>query len=182
MTGVSDEVEALAYAAIEAEAGKRKTGLRAQLNQRLVEGDTRRVRSPLGDKLGSISKTDPAPKWQVTDPDALDEHLRGFPGNVQQVEIIADEPAAIEVLRVHAPELLRTVEVLAAGVVEAALAQSAATGEPAAPGISLVKPSGTVTVRPEKNALDAVALLVRAGQLDFLPPPALPAPEARSAS
>lgn len=171
---MNDEVEALAYAAIEKEAKRRKDLQRAVLNQRMTEGDTRRVRSPLGDKLGAISKTDPEPQWTVTDPDALDAHLRTFPGNLVEVDVIADEPAAVEVLREHAPHLLRTAEVLAPGVVEAALEQSAATGEPAAPGIGRVQPAGTVNVRPDKDALAAVAKLVRAGQLDFLAPQALP--------
>lgn len=179
---VTVEVETLAYAAIESEAKRRKELGKALLAQHYPDGRTERTRSPLGDRLGSVLRTDPDPRWQVVDRDALHAHLRTFPDATETVFEIADEPAAIEVLRVHAPHLLVEVTRVKQQWVDDALAQSRATQEAAAPGIDRVKERGVMTVKPDKAAFAAVQRLVARGLIGWDGRPALPAGDEREAS
>ncbi len=181
-TDISVEVESLAYAAIETEAKRRKELGKALLAQHYPDGRTERTRSPLGEKLGSVLRTDPDPRWMVVDRDALYAHLRTFPDSTETVYEIADETAAVEVLREHAPHLLVEITRVKQEWVDDAVAQSRATGEPAAPGIERHKDRGVMTVKPDKAAFAAVQRLVEAGRLSWDGRPALPAADERAAS
>jgi hypothetical protein len=118
-----------------------------------------------------IFRTDPEPSWQVTDAAALDEHLRQFPGCVVITWDILDHDAAVAVLKEHAPHLLAEVTKVDPAAVTAAIAESREKGEPAAPGIALVKPPGELTVKPDAAAFEEFGRMVRAGVLtwDFRP-------------
>ncbi|MDN5929652.1 MAG: hypothetical protein L0I24_01060 [Pseudonocardia sp.] len=176
---VVGEVEVLAYAAIEREAKRRKELGKAIIGQRYPDGRTERIRSPLGDRMGSVYRTDPEPQWVVTDREALHAHLRTFPGNLTISVGIAPEDMAeaLAVLDEFAAHLLTETTVLDPEAERAALAQSAATGEPAAPGIERVKPSGSLTVSPAKDAFDVVGRLMTRGLLSWDGRPSLPSSE-----
>lgn len=169
-TPLPPEVEALALAAIESEVKKRKTLTKALFGHRYPDGHRETFRSPVGAaKLGQVYRTDPEPQWVVTDRAALEEHLRSFPGNLAVTVTIVPEdmPEALAVLAEHAPGLLTELAELDPEAERAALAQSRATGEPAAPGIGLVKAGGSLTVVPDKGAFDQVGRLIAAGVLTW---------------
>src|SRR5438874_11602102 len=110
----------------------------------------------------------PDPTWTVVDAAALDAELRSYPGNLETVvEIVGDHAEVLAVLADHAPHLLADVVRVRPGVVEAALAQSAATGMPAAAGIEQVKPGGSLTVKPDAKADEVVERLVAAGLITW---------------
>lgn len=161
------EVEAIALAVIEAEAKKRKTVVKALIGSGYDEGEKRTFRTPSGKKLGLVYRTDPDAQWQVVDAAALDADLRSFPGNlVTEVGIAPEDmPEALAVLAAHAPHLLTDTTRVADGVVEAALAQSAATGRPAAAGIEKRTPAGSLVVKPDRCGFEAVGELIQAGLL-----------------
>lgn len=161
------ELEALVLATVAKEASKRKDAAKAVLNQAYKEGQTNHIRSPLGEKLGTVLKTDPDPRWTVTDSGALDAHLRTFEGATETYYEIASVSAAVDHLREHAPELLVKVTRVRQDVIDAAIAESRETGEPAAPGIERVKPAGVLTVTPDKQAAAAVSRLVSTGVIDW---------------
>jgi hypothetical protein len=169
----TDDHEALVLACLAQRVRARQDAVKAIVGQRYADGHRETIRSPLGEKLGIILRTDPDPSWQVTDWAALRAHFATYDGTSETVHEIADEAAAIEVLRRHAPHLLVEVTKLRTDVVDAALEQSAATGEPAVPGISLVKPAGNLTVRPDKAAGVAVERMIAAGLIGWDGRPAI---------
>lgn len=177
------EVELLALKAIETEVVARQKMLKALIGQRYADGDKHTFRSPIGDaKVGMVYRSDPDARWEITDRDALVEHLKSFPGNLRvEVGIVpGDMPEALAVLAQHAPGLISETATLDPDAVSAALAQSKATGEPAAPGISRVKPAGVLTAKPAPDAMSEVGRLVAAGALTWDARPILPATEAAS--
>ncbi len=183
-TPITAEMEALILAELGKRVKARVDSVKALFGQTYPEGRKETFRSPLDQaKLGIVYRSDPDPQWRVTDPDALDAELRAFPGNlVTDVTIAPDDmPEALAVLADHAPHLLTETVRVADGVVEAALAQSAATGTAAAAGIELRKPGGTLTVKPDPNAGTAVERLVSAGLIEWDGRPVL-APPVEAAS
>ena len=177
------ELEVLALAAIAKEAEAREKVVKATIGQRYPDGRRETFRSPVtGAKLGMLYRTDPEPKMVITDRAALEEHLRSFPGNlITEIGIAAaDMPEALAVLAEHAPGLLTETQRLDPTTVDAALAQSRATGEPAAPGIEKRKPSGSLTVKPDAGAFEQVGHLIRAGVLTWDARPVLTEGEAAS--
>lgn len=173
-TDISVEVETLAYAAIETEAKRRKELGKALLAQHYPDGRTERTRSPLGEKLGSVLRTDPDPRWLVVDRDALHAHLRTFADSTETVYEIADWAEAISVLREYAPHVLVEITRVKQEWVDDAVAQSRATSAPAAPGIERQKDRGVMTAKPDKAAFAAVARLVQAGLISWDGRPSLP--------
>lgn len=158
------------------------------------DGDKRVFRSPLDDApLGRVERTAPKAEWQVTDADALASHLSEHEGCMAQTTAILvpgigwhdvdprDEIALV--LREHAPHLVADEQRVSQDAVDAAVEQSKATGQAAAPGITRVRPGGVLRVVPDKEAPAAIGRLVRAGLLDWSAVLALPTPtEAREAS
>ncbi len=163
------EIRALILATLAKQVAAEEKLVRTEFSGTLMAGTTVRYRSPLDDPLGAVLRTDPKVEWRVTDPAALDAHLRTFPGCIETTLEISTEdmPEALAVIAEHAPTLLTERTEVALSAVQAALAQSKATGEPAAPGISKVRPGGVIQVRPDKGAAGAVARMVRAGLVDW---------------
>lgn len=184
-TPLAPELECLALASIATEAERRKKIAKALIGQAYPDGRRESFRSPVdGSKLGMVLRTDPDPTWVVTDRAALEAHLREFPGNLDvSLEIVAEDmPEALAVLGEHAPGLITETATLRPDAVPAALAQSAATGEAAAPGIERVKASGTLTVKPDAGAFEVVGRMIRAGVLSWDGSRALAAAEGEVAS
>lgn len=163
------EVVALMLRAIATAALDNLSATKAQLDG-YSDGQSNKFRSPLdGRKLGQVYRTDPDPEWRIVDRAALVEHLSGFEGNWHtDLRIAGDEAEVMGVLQEHAPHLLEEVRYIPEWIVEAALRESMETDEAAAPGIKKIKPSGTLTVKPDKNeAGPAFAALVQAGWLTW---------------
>lgn len=168
------EVEALVLATLAKRVKQRQDMVKAELAQRYADGQKDTFRSPLDEsKLGIVYRTDPEPSWQVTDSEALHAELRTYPGAVETVAEIVDEQAAIEVLSEHAPHLLALVTRVRQDVVDAALEQSRESGQPAAAGITRVKPGGSLVVKPDPKAAAVVERLVAAGVISWDGRPAL---------
>lgn len=167
------ETEALVLAELAKRIKSRTALTKATISDRFADGDKRTFRAPDGSRLGSIYRTDPNPEWRITDREALHAHLREFPGALETVTEIADEATAIEVLREHAPHLLIDITRVAEEAVLAAVQQSHDTGEPAAPGIQLVKPGGVLSVRPDTNAGEVIQRMVDAGVITWDGRPAI---------
>lgn len=171
------ELEALAWGALEKRATEEKKARTSALNQRYREGRTEHVRSPLGDKLGTVNKSSPEPAWRVANDALLEDHIRAeFPGSVRTVYVLhtpsgtlvlqpEDELALI--LLEHAPHMLVESDEIDPDAIKALVEQSKTDGVAAAPGISLWANAGVVSVRPAKDAFEAVMKLTRAGLLDL---------------
>jgi hypothetical protein len=180
---LAPEIEALALAELAKRVKARTDLTKALIGQRYPDGHKETFRSPVdGRKLGIVYRTDPDPQWRVTDRAAFDKEARTYPGNLETVVSIAEEdmPEALAVLAEHAPRLLTETVRLRAGIVEAALAQSEATGQAAAAGIERMKAPGSLTVKPDPAAGSVVEALVNAGLLAWDMRPALPAAEAEA--
>lgn len=175
------EIECLAYGAIEAEAKRRKTIEKALLGAEYPEGRTQRFTSPLpgraGGALGSVLRTQGKAEFRIVDRDAFLEHARQFDHAVELVFDVhtptgsltglSEVDELVVVLREHAAHMLVERERVAPEVEKAAIEQSEATGEPAAPGIELVETPGEMRVTPAKGAIDVVARLVQAKLLNW---------------
>lgn len=173
------EIEALVLATLRKRVNEREKLVKALIGQRYPDGHRESFRTPDGSKLGMVLRTDPEPEWVITDRDALVEHLSSFPGAmVTEVRIAPEDmPEALAVLAEHAPNLVTETSRLDPAVVDAALAQSRATGQAAAPGIARIKPAGVLTVRPDKVAGEAVERMVAAGQITWDGRPVLETPD-----
>lgn len=172
------EIEPLVLAQLEKEVKARRALTRVPLEALYADGERKTIRSPLDDaKLGIVLRTSPDPKWTVTDHKALTAHLEADPDNVEHVDdIAASEEQVIAVLREHAPQLLGRVERVKADAVKAALAQAEAHPETPVPGIELVRPRGTLSIRPDKAAGEVIARMVEARVISWDGKPlALPA-------
>lgn len=161
---LAPEVEPLVLAVLESRVKAAKAAARVPLEKLYAEGESRKIRSPLdGALLGVVLRTSPDARWQITDRTALDAHLADDPANIEYVDELAVEGTAlVAALRELAPELLVRVERVASSA-RAAAVLNAQAGEEPLPGVGQVKPSGVLTVRPDKGAGAAIERLVRAG-------------------
>lgn len=175
---LAPEVRALALASMRQRIEAEEKLVRAEFSAALMAGTTLRFRSPLDDTpLGAVLRTDPKTEWRITDRDALIEHLATFTGCVDTVTYVAVPSAGLVrldvtdelylVLSEYAAHLLIEQDEVRQDAVEATLAESKATGEPAAPGITKVRPSGSVQVRPSSEAGEAVRRLFEANVLSW---------------
>jgi hypothetical protein len=170
-----DEVELIALAELAKRVKERQATTKAVVGAAYADGDKHTFRSPIdGRKLGQVWRTDPDAQWRIVDEAALLAHLRTFPECVETFYEIADEQQAVAFLRVHAPHLLVEVERVIPQVITDAVTQSRETGEPAAPGIDLVKAPGVLTVKPDPAAGAVIERLQQAGWLGWDGRPTLP--------
>lgn len=165
---IEPEIELLILATLSKRVAERIDLVKATVGTGFNEGDKRTFRSPADNaKLGVVYRSDPDPAWKVVDRNALAAHLAGDPDNIEYVDDIAGtQEQVLQVLAEHAPHLLARVERVRDDVVQAAVA-TAAHGGDVAPGIARVKPRGTLSVRPDKNAGDAIERLVAAGVITW---------------
>lgn len=177
------EQRALVLKAVIAEAEKALADLTEKMQPAFPLPATVKFESPLGDgaKLGHINRPDRRPDWVVTSREQLTEYFtREFPnvletvflvevpGVAEPVALPEDHPLTVALAQV-APELLTPVERVPQQVIDDAVQQSRDDGEPAAPGIQFVrpKPGALSVVYDKREALPAIARLVRSGCLDW---------------
>jgi len=181
---LSPDQRALVMAALIKEVRAELELTKAEFSPRYELGTTIRWDSPLGDPLGAVLRTKPRPDWRVTDPDALAEHLAAeYPGVVETVHLLpvpgvglvelAEDDELYRVVAEHAPHMLVAQQRVTTDAISAAVEQSRATGIPAAPGITLVRPGGELQVRPDKNAGVAIRRMITAGLIDATGRPVL---------
>lgn len=136
--------------------------------------------SPLdGAKLGYVQRARTTPEWKVTSTaQLLDHFVSDYPDVLETVFLIDTPIGEIALPEDHpitaalagaAPELLTPQQRVPAEVVEDALEQSRNTGEPAAPGIQLVRAAqGNLNVvYDKKEGIPAITRMVRAGLIDW---------------
>lgn len=175
---LAPEVRALALASMRQRIEAEEKLVRSEFSAALMAGTTLRFRSPLDDTpLGAVLRTDPKTEWRITDRDALLAHLAEFPGCVEDAVYVAvpgtglarlgEHDELYRVLAEHADHLLIRETDVKQEAIDAALAESKANGAPAAPGITKVRPSGSVQVRPSSEAGEAVRRLFEAGVLSW---------------
>lgn len=172
---VRPEVEALALAALAKRVKELDQPVRSLFKGDYGNGQSQKFRSPVdGRALGTVLREDPDPEWRVVDPTALHTHLRAH-GHEETVWEIDDavREKVVEVLREHAPELLIERTLVPPEAVEETLAASRKAGEPVdpdgntVPGVEWVEPEGRLVVRPDTNAGEVAAAMVRAGSIDW---------------
>lgn len=177
-TPLAPEIRALALASMRQRIEAEEKLVRTEFSAALMAGTTLRFRSPLDDTpLGAVLRTDPKTEWRITDREAVLAHLIEFFGCIETATYVAVPSAGLvrlertdELFRVlleHAPDLLIEQVEVKQEAIDAALAQSKATGEAAAPGITKVRPPGTVQVRPSAEAGEAVRRMFEVGTLSW---------------
>jgi hypothetical protein len=119
---------------------------------------------------GQMWRTDPEPRWVITEQAALETHLKTFLGNLRPV-IVGVEAQALGVLLDHVPHLIDVQ--LDPDALQAALDQYKARGAPPESG-------GSLTVKPEAAAASVIEGLIKAGLLTSDGQRALPTAEKRA--
>lgn len=188
---LAPEIRALVLASLAQRIKAEQDKAKAIIGVGYIAGSKQTFRSPVDDAaLGYVQRTDPAPEWRVTDESALRAHLATFPGCVTAVAFVLlpgigwhevdqlDE--VFVVLHEHAPHLTCSEEQVTREAIAAAVEQSKATGEAAAPGITRVRPGGVLRVVPDKNAAAAITRLVDARVITWDGQPVLPAAESEA--
>ncbi len=131
--------------------------------------------------LGRITRARTTPDWKVTAREQVVEHFtREFPGVLETVYLLAvpgiDTPVALpedhpitQALLGAAPDLLTPERRVPDDVIEAAVQESRDTGQPAVPGINLVRGAqGNLSiVYDKKSAPAAIGRLIAAGHLTW---------------
>lgn len=162
---LSTEVQALLLKALIGEAGKALAPIEKQLKGSYPFAGTRHFESPLdGSSLGHINRAKTTPEWVVTSLPQLTEHfatnfpaametvyLMEVPDRMEPVVLPEDHPITQALLEA-APELLAPERRVPADTVTAALEESKANAEAAAPGIQLIrKGAGALSVVYDKD-------------------------------
>lgn len=123
--------------------------------------------SPIdGEVLGHVTRTNPSPSAKVVDEAVLMAHLVDRdPDSLEDVTVVSgttDE--VIDVLREHAPHLLKTdVRIRSWARSEAC---SRARNEPV-PGVTVSRPVGTVNIYPAKDKGPEIEALFTAGRVQL---------------
>lgn len=104
------------------------------------------------EKLGTVSKSFPDPVSTITDPEALDAYLRETrSGELEYRYILGNLEEIYPVLIEHAEHLLTIDQVVPQWMVDLAKKEALIPGRKI-PGISVSRPAGVVTIRPNAAA------------------------------
>lgn len=172
------EQEALVLHVLAKQVYLRLNEVKRELDSQYASGDSRKFRSPVDDaKLGIVYRQDRDPEWRVTDQEAFTAHMQGREHGTWTVRTLrlpdgyevelADVDELCQVLREHAPHMLGAPrKVLNSVMINDLLRESLVSGTAAAPGISRVKPAGSLVVRPATHARRAVEAMVAAGAVN----------------
>lgn len=176
------ELRALVLQQFISDAEKEVAALKTEMAPSYPLPTTVVFESPLdGAKLGHVNRARTKPEWKVTAREQFNEHIATvYPGALVTVYLLAvpgieapvplpeDHPITQALLQA-APDLLTPERRVPDDVVEAALQESRDTGQPAAPGIQLVRPrQGALSVVPDKReAPGAIRRLIAAEQVSW---------------
>ncbi|MGC0365054.1 hypothetical protein ABH922_003038 [Rhodococcus sp. 27YEA15] len=134
-----------------------KSANAVQLDEILPKGDKRTAMYIDADgveqKLGTVSKSFPEPVATITDQDALEAYLRETRAADLDVEYKLDDlPQVYAVLCEHAPELLTITEgVIPKWLIDTTKKEALIPGR-TIPGITVTRPAGKISVRPNAAA------------------------------
>jgi hypothetical protein len=160
-------LQALYVAAIKSWAVKEEDVTRALAAKFRQTVGTTPYRAPTGEALGTLQRTDPPPRWMVTNQQELDEWLATDPANMDSSEEL-DPPsmdALLDLVREHHPEWLKEITYVMPAARAEALAHVKETGK-ACPGVTLERETGRLIVKAAKGAREVFARMIRAGDLD----------------
>lgn len=147
--------------------------LRMQAAELLSPKDRVTAVDPDGYPLGTITKSRPAPKAVISSEAEFADWISAhYPDQCRYEWRISDVPAAIAVLRAHAPELLSRTIAVHPWATSQTLKLSADAGRPVGPGgelnvlgVEVTRGEGTISVRIEPDAADLIADLITAGRV-----------------
>lgn len=132
--------------------------IKIELDKRLNKGDKKTAHTPAGDKLGTVSVSDPEPKAEVVDVEQFEAWIREH--HADDLDVVfgfgpADVVAAV--LAEHAPDLL-TRETAIPTWLRANCLRLAVNRD--IPGTRKVRPVGVVSIRPNALAEEIVRELL----------------------
>lgn len=161
-------LRALYVASIKSWAVKEEDITRAVAAKYRESVGTTPYRAPSGEALGTLQRTDPPPKWMITDAQALDEWLATDPANMDSSEELnpPSVDALLDLVREHRPEWLQEITYVMPAARAEALAYVKETGKPC-PGVTLEREQGRLIVKAAKGAREVFARMILAG--DILP-------------
>lgn len=142
----------------------------------LTKGSRIPVCTPDGEKIATVSKTDPVKTARINDEPAFEAWVRAnHPDRIKTVQAISGTETEVKkVLFAHAPHLLRPYTVVDPELVKEIKQRSMKAGQPVGPegetdvlGVVVERPDGTVTCRPDDDGLGEVIQMFRSGQLTF---------------
>lgn len=151
-------------------------GARAEAAAHLEEGSRLPIRTPGGEKIATVSKTEPVRTARIEDTAAFEAWARvTYPDRVKtEYGINGTDNEVKKILFAHAPHLLREYRVVDPELVKEVRRLSVKLGVPAGPdgevdvpGVVVERPSGTVVCRPDENGLAEVIEMFRSGLLTF---------------
>lgn len=124
-------------------------------------------------KLGTVSKSFPEPKATIADRNALEAHLRETrPDELEVSYVLGDTAEVYAVLLEHAPHLLTVNEdVVPQWLFDLAEKEALIPGR-VIPGVTVSRPAGTVSVRPNAVANALAEELLQSSPLLALDSPA----------
>lgn len=173
---VPDEVlinRAVVVAAIVDAVMNQKKDLAKELDLRLRKGAKETATNPADGemKLGTVSKSFPDAKAEVTDHSALDDYLRDTrPLDLDVQVALGPIEEVAPILMEHAPHLVTQVTVVPQWMRDNALREALAPGR-VIPGVGVTHPAGTLTIRPNAHAKKMAADVLASSpvQLTALP-------------
>lgn len=148
---------AVMVASIVKAVSETKSANAVQLDAILPKGDKRTATyidaAGVEQKLGTVSKSFPDPVATITDQDALEAHLReARAADLEVGYTLGDLSQVYAVLLEHAPELLTVTEgVIPKWLIDVSKKEALIPGR-TVPGITVSRPAGVVTVRPNAVA------------------------------
>lgn len=161
---------AVMVASIVKAVSETKSANAVQLDAILPKGDKRTAAYIDADgveqKLGTVSKSFPDPVATITDQDALEAHLRETRAADLEVSYtLGDLSQVYAVLLEHAPQLLTVTEgVIPKWLIDVSKKEALIPGR-TVPGITVTRPAGVVTVRPNAVAKALAEQLLQSSPL-----------------
>lgn len=161
---------AVMVASIVKAVSETKSANAVQLDAILPKGDKRTAAYIDADgveqKLGTVSKSFPDPVATITDQDALEAHLRETrAADLEVGYTLGDLSQVYAVLLEHAPQLLTVTEgVIPKWLIDVSKKEALIPGR-TVPGITITRPAGVVTVRPNAVAKALAEQLLQSSPL-----------------
>jgi hypothetical protein len=144
-----------------------KKALADELESRMCKGDKKTAEID-GDKIGTVSRSFPDPTATITDRAALDAHLRSTrESELEYKYTLGDLEEVYAVLIEHSPELLTIEAVVPEWMIDVAKREALAPGR-TIPGITVGRPDGNITIRPNAIADRIVAEVLGASPITLL--------------
>lgn len=148
-----------------------------ELDSMMQKGDKRTATyvdaAGVEQKLGTVSKSFPEPVATITDREALEAHLRETrPDELDVDYVLSDLPQVYAILLEHAPNLLTVNENVVPQWMFDLAKKEALIPDRTIPGVTVARPAGTISVRPNAIAHALVDQLLQSSPLLAIESPA----------